>query len=250
MLSDLFRVVLYQPLLNLLVFIYNIIPGHDLGVAIILLTILVRLVLYPLSAKSVKSQKALSALQPELAKIKEKYPNNKEAQARATMEFYKQNKISPFSSCLPLLIQFPFLIAIYRVLVDGLNNSQVLNLLYPFVANPGSLNPDFLHFLNLGQKNIYLAVLAGLTQFWQSKMLMPKNKPSKSSGDNFSDIAANMSNQMVYIMPILTIFIAIGFPAGLSLYWVATTLFSIVQQWIVMGKGKTTSIVQSISEKS
>ncbi|MDD5626877.1 MAG: YidC/Oxa1 family membrane protein insertase [Patescibacteria group bacterium] len=237
MLGDLFRTLLYQPLFNLLVFFYNIIPGHDLGIAIIVLTIVLRFILYPLSAKSVKSQKALQDLQPELEKIKKQYQNDKEGMSRATMEFYRKNKINPLSSCLPILIQFPFLIAIYQVLRDGLNNPEVLKLLYSFVHNPGKLDPYFLNFLDLGARNVYLAILAGVTQFWQSRMLMKKKKPApRASGNDFSAIAANMTNQMVYIMPVLTIFIALSFPAGLSLYWVATTLFSIAQQWLVMRK--------------
>ena len=136
------------------------------------------------------------------------------------------------------MIQFPFLIAIYQVLRDGLNNPEVLKLLYSFVHNPGKLDPYFLNFLDLGARNVYLAILAGVTQFWQSRMLMKKNRPSRASGNDFSAIAANMTNQMIYIMPVLTIFIALSFPAGLSLYWVATTLFSIVQQWLVMRKDR------------
>jgi len=247
MLGGLFRIILYEPILNLLVFFYDFIPGHDLGIAIIVLTIVLRFILYPLSAKSVKSQKALQDLQPELEKLKKQYKNDREGLSRVTLEFYRKNKINPLSSCLPLLIQFPVLIAIYQVLRDGLNNSDVLKFLYSFIPNPGQLNPDFLNFLNLGTRNVYLAVLAGLTQFWQSRMLMKKNKPLQAKSNNFSAIAANMSNQMVYIMPILTIFIALGFPAGLSLYWVATTLFSILQQWLVIRKNRNKELSSTAS---
>lgn len=238
MITKLFTLLLYQPLFNLLVFFYNIIPGHDLGIAIIILTILLRLVLYPLSLKSIRSQKKLQNIQPELEKIKKKY-KSKEEQTRATMEFYRQNKINPFSSCLPLLIQFPILIAIYQVLRDGIKKPESLELLYSFVKHPGRLEPDFLGILDLGQRNIYLAILAGLTQFWQSRMLIKKQKTKKKDPNSLSGIASNMSNQMIYIMPIITVVIALSFPAGLSLYWVVTTLFSIVQQWFVLRRVKT-----------
>ena len=207
-----------------------------MGIAIILLTVTIRLILYPLSARSVKSQKALQSLQPQLDKIKEKYKGDKEKQSRATMQFYKKNKINPLSSCLPLLIQFPVLIAIYRVLRDGINDPESLNLLYSFVRNPGSLNASFLGIINLGERNVYLAVLAGAAQFWQSRMLLKSRKKKKAASGNMGDIARNMSNQMVYLMPIFTVFIAMSFPAGLALYWFATTLFSLFQQWLILKK--------------
>jgi len=238
MITHLFTVFLYQPILNLLIFFYNLIPGHDLGIAIILLTLTIRLILYPLSARSVKSQKALQSLQPQLDQIKKKYQGDKEKQSRATMQFYKKNKINPLSSCLPLLIQFPVLIAIYRVLRDGINNPEKLNLLYSFVRNPGSLNASFLGIINLGERNVYLAVLAGAAQFWQSRMLLKSKKNKKAKSGNMGNIASNMSNQMVYLMPIFTVFIAMSFPAGLALYWFATTVFSLFQQWFILKKTK------------
>jgi len=239
MITQLFTTFLYQPLLNLLVFIYNVIPGHDLGIAILILTAIIRLILYPLSARSVKSQRALQSLQPKLDKIKAKYKGEKEKQSRAIMHFYKKNKINPLSSCLPLLIQFPVLIAIYRVLRDGINNPESLNLLYSFVQNPGKLNASLLGIINLGERNVYLAVLAGAAQFWQSRMLL-KSKKNKKGGQqgNMGNIARNMSNQMIYVMPIFTVFIAMSFPAGLALYWFATTIFSIIQQWFIFRKSK------------
>ena len=243
MFGQLYKEILYQPLLNLLVFFYNVIPGHDLGIAIIALTIVIRFVLYPHSTKSIKSQKAMQNLQPELDKLKKQHKDDREALSRATMDFYRKNKVNPLSSCLPLLIQFPILIAIYQVLRDGINNPQILDLLYPFIHHPGRLDPIFFGFLDLGKRNVVLAVLAGATQFWQSWMLMKKNKKSpKPQGNDFGAIAANMSNQMLYIMPILTVFIALSFPAGLSLYWVATTMFSIGQQWLIMRKDKSRDV--------
>ena len=114
--SNLFHAFLYAPILNLLVFLYNIVPGHDLGVAIILLTIIIKLVLLPLSKQSIKSQKSLQDLQPKIDAIKAQYANNKEEMGRAMMNLYKENKVNPFSSCLPLLIQLPFFFAVFRVL--------------------------------------------------------------------------------------------------------------------------------------
>lgn len=241
MITKLFTIILYQPLFNLLVFLYNLIPGHDLGVAIIILTILIRFVLYPLSLKSIRSQRKLQNFQPELEAIKKKY-KSREEQSRAVMEFYRKNKINPFSSCLPVLIQFPILIALYQVFRDGVSNPESLNLLYPFISNPGHLEADFLGFLDLSKRNWYLALLTGLVQFWQSKMLVKKRKKQKKKElDTLGAITSNMSNQMVYLMPLITVFFALSFPAGLALYWFVTTLFSVAQQWLVMRKKEAPS---------
>src|SRR3989338_65550 len=113
--AELFNTILVQPLFNLLVFFYNLIPGHDLGMAIIVLTVVIKLVLYPLSRQSIRSQKALKDLQPKMDALKKQYKDNKEKQAKAMMELYKTEKVNPLSSCLPLLIQLPFLIAVFHV---------------------------------------------------------------------------------------------------------------------------------------
>lgn len=252
MISSIFTTLLYQPLLNLLVYFYNLVPGHDLGIAIIILTIIIRLILYPLSAKSIKSQKSLQKLQPEIDKIKKKFKDDKEKMSKETMDYYRKNKINPLSSCLPLLIQFPVLIGIFRVLRDGINNPESLNLLYSFVNNPGKLDPSFLGFMDLGVRNVYLAVIAGAAQFWQSRMLLKKRKTQKQvkkSTSAMGDIASSMSSQMAYVMPVLTVFIALSFPAGLSLYWVVTTLFAIVQQKIIFSRKEKTEQVPALPSK-
>ena len=146
-----YNAIIYHPLLNLLVFFYNIIPGHDIGVVIILITIFIRLLLALLLApsfhKSLKSQKAMNDLQPKLNAVKEKYKDDKEGQAKAMMELYKENKINPFSSCLPLLLQLPILIGLYQAFRVALNPAismvQRLNGLYPFVHRPDSISPYF-----------------------------------------------------------------------------------------------------------
>lgn len=232
-----FNTVFYQPIFNLLVYIYNLIPGHDLGVAIIILTLIIRLVLYIPSKKSIKAQKNLATIQPEVDRLKEKYKNDKEKMGPELMALYKEKKINPFSSCLPMLIQLPFLFAIYRVFYNGLTKSDAMNSLYSFISNPGTLEPVAFGFLNLAVPSIWLALLAGLAQFWQSKMLTAKK--SKGGG-----MASAMGSQMMYIMPVITVFIGSRFPAGLTFYWLLTTLFSVGQQYIVLGfkKSKTSKI--------
>jgi len=148
-----FNEALYRPLFNTLIWIYNIIPGNDLGIAIILLTILIRFILYPLSKKAIQSQKAISFLQPKIKEIQKKY-KNKEEQAKVMMELYKKHKVNPMAGCLPILIQLPILIALYRVFFSGLN-METLNILYGFIQRPDSLNLMFLGLINLSQKNIF-----------------------------------------------------------------------------------------------
>jgi YidC/Oxa1 family membrane protein insertase len=148
--------IIYRPLLNLLVFFYNIIPGHDIGVVIILITIFIRLLLAPSFHKSLKSQKAMNELQPKLNEMREKHKDNKEAQAKAMMDLYKEHKINPLSSCLPLLIQLPILIGLYQVFRVALNSKidiavRLQGLLYSFVHLPASINPKFLGFTQCGK---------------------------------------------------------------------------------------------------
>ena len=143
---QLFNTLLYQPIFNLLVFIYNIIPGHDIGVAIILLTVIIKLALYPFSLQSIKAQKSMRDLQPKIDELKKKLKGQKDVLAREMMQLYKREKINPMSSCLPLLIQFPFLIAVYRVFRAGLGEGS-LDMLYSFIDNPGTLNQLLLAFL-------------------------------------------------------------------------------------------------------
>jgi len=231
--GSIFNTILYQPILNLLVFFYNSI-GHDMGVSIIIVTVLVRLVLVPSFAKSLRSQRALQNIQPEIDALREKYKDNPEKQSKEMMAFYKNNKINPLSSCLPLVIQLPILLALYRVIL----NLQHFDAgqLYHFIANPVTINAISLHFINIMKPNLPLAALAGLAQFWQSWMLLRKPKTEKPKEKKPAD-AASMTNaisrQMTYLFPVMTIIISIKLPAGLPMYWLATTLFAIGQQYYI-----------------
>jgi len=229
-----FTTILFQPMLNALMWIYSIIPGHDIGLAIIALTIVIRLVLWPFQQSALKSQRALQMVQPKLKALQAQYSNDKAGLNKAMMELYAKEKVSPFSSCLPLLVQLPFLIALYQVLRSGLTSAN-FNLLYPFVHNPGSINVVSFGFLNLASKSIPLAILAGLAQLVQTKML-PMNRPPAGAGAGAKDEdqLAKVNKQMLYIMPATTVFIGISLPAGLTLYWVVTTLMAIFQQWFFL----------------
>jgi YidC/Oxa1 family membrane protein insertase len=229
-LSLLFNEVIYRPLFNGLIFLYNVLPGHDFGIAIIVLTVVIRIILYPLNQKAIKSQKEMQLIQPKVKEVQQKYKNNKEEQGKALMDLYKEHKINPASGCLPILVQLPILWGLFSVLRAGLKPESLVNL-YSFIAHPVVINNIFLGILDLSQKSIVLAILAGIAQFIQSKMLMPKTNASQ--GSDFSSV---MNKQMVYFFPIFTVFIAASLPAGLGLYWVATTVFGIGQQYFVLKK--------------
>lgn len=224
----LYNEVIYRPLLNLLVFFYNVIPGHDIGVVIVLLTILIRILLSPLQHRQLKSQQAMTSLQPKLDALREKHKNDKEGQAKAMMDLYKEHKVNPLSSCLPLLVQLPLLIALYQVFSKALHGN--LAGLYPFIQNPGSISPLFLHFIDLSKASIPFAILAGALQFWQSKLMVAKTTA------NSDPTAKAMSIQTLYVLPLISVFIAWRLPAGLPLYWIITTLFAIGQQYYIMRK--------------
>lgn len=200
-------------------------PSHDLGLAIVALTVIIRLIFLPLSIKSQRSQRALNAINPKIQALKEKFKNDQAAQGAAMMALYKENKINPIAGCIPLIIQLPILIALYRAFIAGLN-PQSLSMLYPFVHNPGIINSLFLGFLNIGSKNVVLALIAGVLQFLQARQSMAYMKTSGAANPQLSAL----NSQMLYFFPIMIVIIGWNLPAGLILYWITTTLFSIGEQ--------------------
>ncbi len=237
-----FTTIFYQPVLNLLIWLYNVIPGHDIALAIIALTIIVKVILWPLSAKSIASQRAMQTIQPKIDALKKKYPDPKdrEAMTKEMMALYKEEKVNPFSSCLPLLIQLPFFWAIFKVFQDQLVG-KASTLVYPFVFNPGPLNTIAFGLLDFSKPNMVLAVLAGVAQFFQAKM-MPTQKPAiKGESSKDENMAAIMNKQMLYIFPVLTVVICLGLPAGLAFYWFLTTVLTIVQQKMMFKKADNNS---------
>ncbi|MCK5416020.1 membrane protein insertase YidC [Candidatus Parcubacteria bacterium] len=233
-----FETLFYQPILNLLVFIYNIIPGQDMGITIIVLTIIIKIILFPISRKAIESQKALQELQPKIEKIKKEYKDKKEQMGIAMMKLYKDNKVNPLSSCMPLLIQLPFLFAVFRVFRDGLTD-QTLTLLYSFVDKPEVINHTFLGLLDLSQTRVWvLALAAGLAQFYQVRMMSTKKPEIKTPGSKDEDMTAIMNKQMQYFMPIMTVWFSLMFSGGLALYWLVTTLLTILQQILIFNKDK------------
>ena len=242
-LINFFYITLYQPLFNCLVFLYNYIPGHDFGIAIILLTLIIRIILYPLSVKAVNSQRSLQKLQPQMQELQKKYKNDKEKQAKETLALYKKEKINPFSGLFLALIQLPILIALYQVFWEGLNPKELVTL-YSFISNPGQINPLFLHIIDLSKPNLVFAILAGLIQYFQTKMLAPKSSPKINGQDKGTDFSQVMQKQMLYFFPIFTVIILISLPSALGLYWAVSGMFSIIQQYLIFKKSDKLEIVK------
>ena len=242
MLSNIWNVVLYQPLLNALAFLVSVIPGGDVGVAVIILTILVKVVLFPLSQKSIESQAQMSILTPELNKIKASGAS-KEEQARLTFELYKEHKTNPFSGCLLVLIQIPIIFALYYVFLKGINFES--GLLYSFIHVPEHSNMIFLGLLDITEKSFILAILAGVSQYLQAHFIPKPPVPSvvNNAAPSFSDsFAKSMSMQMKYIFPFIVAFIAYSISGAVALYWITSNLFMVGQQ-IYVKKKEFTAVV-------
>ena len=205
--ANLFHLLLINPLLNILIFLYEQVTFHDLGVAIILLTVLVRLVLYPLFYKSLKQQHVLKKIEPHIQDIQTRHKDNREEQGKALMALYKEHGVNPLMSLGLIFVQLPILIALYQV----------------FITPPPELTQSFLGLISLHERSIILVVIAALLQYFLGVMSMASNAGDKSP-------AAQTMRNMVVIGPLITIAVLYSLPAAVGLYWVTTTLFSIVQQ--------------------
>lgn len=227
MLISLWKTLLYNPLVNILALIVSIIPGGDLGVAVIVLTLLVKIVLYPLSKKSLEGQARMNLIAPELNKIKESGAS-KEEQAKQTFELYKKYKANPFSGCLLVLIQIPIIFALYYVFLKGLHFDT--SVFYSFVKIPAHITTNFLGLVDVAQKSWVLAVLAGVSQFLQA-FYAPKPPQSSSKEGGFQDsLNKTLQMQMKYIFPFLVIFIAHRISGAIALYWITNNVFTMFQQ--------------------
>lgn len=228
MLSNIWDTVLYGPLLNALAFLVSVVPGGDVGIAVILLTLFVKTALFPLSQRSIENQIKMNLIAPELKKIKDSGVS-KEEQAKQTFELYKQHKTNPFSGCLLVLIQIPIIFALYYVFLKGINIES--GLLYSFIKTPEHINMVFLGILDISQKGLLvLALLAGISQYFQA-FLMPKQVVSdKHTGSFQENFTKSMQTQMKYIFPFIVAFIAYSVSGAVALYWITSNIFAIGQQ--------------------
>ena len=220
---------IYRPLLNSLVFIYAILPYQDLGLAIVVMTIAVRLLLHPFISQTLRSQQAMAKLQPQLSELKVRFKDNKEEQARRTMELYRKEGVHPLSGCLPLLIQLPILIGLYQVFWKGIVSLDP-SLLYSFLPGLGAFNPTAFGLFDLSRPNVILALAAGASQFLQGKFFPTQTGQEKGAASDFSRA---LQWQTAYFFPIIIAGISWSLPSALAFYWTIFNLFAIVQQlWI------------------
>ncbi len=234
---NIWQTLLYQPLLNLLVFFYQQF-GHNLGLAILGITALTNILLIPLTLPSLKLSKKQKELKKDIEELKEKYKDDKQKFAEEQMKLYQKHGVHPAQGCLPQILRIVFLIALYQAFrqVLGSNGGGIEalnNLLYSkslFIDPAAGINTKFL-YLNLAEKDPYyiLPVLAGITQFALSKIM---SLGQQSAGGDSQDMAQEMQKQMLYIMPVMTVFIMAGLPSGLTLYWFLSTVMSLGIQLI------------------
>lgn len=208
--SYIYQNLLYNPIFTTLIFFYQIF-GNDLGLAIIALTLTIRIIIFPITSRAILSQRKMSALQPHIKEIQEKHKDNREEQAKQTMALYKEHKINPLSGIGNLFIQLPIMIALYRVLLAGLKHN-----------NGFLFNPLFLGVLNLSSRNLYLGILVGLSQYISSKLIFSATAMQNQT-----------QKQMIYFMPAFMTMIAATLPAGISLYLLMTVNLSSLEQKII-----------------
>lgn len=238
MFSTIWHALFFDPVYNFLIVILAHVPGGDLGVAIVVLTLAVKLILLPLSLRAARTQFAMRALEPELAGLKEKHNGDRERIARETMEAYKRAGVNPFASIFLTLIQLPIIFALYFAVTRGggvpfpdINTA----LLYSFVVAPETVNMIFLGAVNIAARNLPFALLAGITQFFQTKLSLPPLAPKeKNATRSFKDdFAHSMQIQMRYVMPAIIFFVAYKFSATIALYFLVSNLIAIAQEYIV-----------------
>jgi len=251
MIRGLFHTFFYDPIYNGLIFLIDIIPSADVGIAIITLTIIVKLILFPLSQKAVRTQFLMRGLQPEMDKIKEKYAKDKQEQARKTMEIYKKKGINPFSGILLIFLQIPIIFALYWVFFRGGLPEINMDILYSFIQAPNQINMFFLGVVDMAGRSVVFAFLAGLSQYFQIKLSLPKMKERDGNASMKDDFARSFQLQMRYMLPIFIFIFSYFISAAVALYWFTSNIFTIGQEIFIKKKlGKETPAVAETTNKT
>ena len=232
MISTIFHTVVYDPLYNGLIFLVGIVPQHDVGLAVIALTIVVRIILFPLSRRAVETQMAMRKIAPDVEKLKEKHKDNREEQAKAIFALYRERGVHPFASIGLLLAQLPVLFALYWIFAFGGLPEVDPALLYSFVSVPASVNMHFLGFVDMAGHTIILGVLAAGTQFFYTRLSMgPREKKPAAAKASFSaELSRSFDLQARYMLPATFIFLSFIIPNAAMLYLVTSNLFMIGQE--------------------
>lgn len=237
MLSYLFSMLIYDPLYNGLIYLVDVVPAHDMGLAVVILTVAVKVILFPLSRQAIRTQAAMRTIAPEIEEIKKHLKDKQEEQARAIFALYRERGVRPFSSFLLILIQLPILIGLYWVFWKGGLPNVDLSLLYSFVSSPDTVNMEFMGFIDMGERSIILALLTALTQYLYTRLSMgPRQpRPAETSPSFSGDMARSLDLQMRYVLPLFIGGIALTLASAVSLYWTASNLFMILQE-LAMGR--------------
>lgn len=234
MIGNLFHTILIQPLFNALIFLYHYASFRDMGVAVILLTALVRIVLWPIFHRSARSQAVMQKIQPEVKKIQNDHKEDRAKQAEALLALYRKHNISPFGGIVLLLVQLPVIFALYRVFLTGFGNADAL--LYGFSPRIETIEYTFLGVMPLDVRSIPLAFLTAMVQFIYGKYTLAAARKKESAPSDQQNPMERMSKNMMYMLPGITLWILWSLPSVVGLYWITTTVFSAVQQVIVNKK--------------
>ncbi|MBI4691928.1 MAG: membrane protein insertase YidC [Candidatus Terrybacteria bacterium] len=235
MISLIFNNVFYEPFLNGLIWLIDVLPFHDVGLSVIILTLAIRFLIFPLTHRATVTQIKIKQLEPDLKNIKEKFKSNSQEQAKKTMELYRRHGINPFSGFLTLLIQIPVFFALYKIFTAGFNFD--FSHLYSFISMPENINLKFLGLFDMTKNSYVLAFLTGLTQFIQMRLALPPVKKEPIAKASFkNDFARSLNLQMRYIMPVFIFFIVSRLSSAIGLYWTTMNIFAIVHETIVRKK--------------
>lgn len=235
--------LLTEPLLKILLFLYGLL-GNSFGLALIVLTILIRLLLLPLTLPALRSAQKIKDLQPALGKLKQKYKNDKTRLAQEQLKLYQKHGATPAAGCLPQIVQIIILIALYQVFRKVLTGevTQEINTSFWYLdlTQPDRINlPLTLEFFNFQIKSLpgILLITTVIAQFLTSKIMYAPAKASAARAQKTpsqqDDLAAAMQTQMLYFMPLMTLIIGLSFPSGLVLYWLTFSLFMLIQQLLM-----------------
>lgn len=234
MISTFFYATFYNPIYNALVTLVTLVPGSDVGIAVILLTIGIRLILLPFSLSAARTQLAMKVLEPKLKELKEKHKGNKEKEALETLALYREERVNPFASILMVLIQIPVLLALYWVFFyepfSIINTSR----LYALTPVPDTISLQFLGLIEMTGKSIVLAILAGLTQFLQAHMALSGTMKPSAVGGMQGDFQKVMGLQLKYVFPFLIAVISYTTSSAIALYFITTNLAGALQEWHIV----------------
>lgn len=229
----LFVTGIYNPLYNLMVWLVGIVPNHDVGVAVVILTIIVRIILIPLSRRAIQSQVDMRKVAPEVAKLRDKHKDDKQAESKAIFALYKERNIHPFSGFFLTIIQIFIIYPIYWICSRAGLPTIDSGALYAFVHVPGVVNMEFLGLVNMSGHSIVLALLAGVSQMVYTRLAMgPRGVKTATEASLSDDMARSMDVQARYVLPIIIAVIGYSIGAAAPLYWTASNTFMVVQEYI------------------